>query len=300
MRRHFLTRCAIAAIIPTILLATLTRGAAAQIMSAPATPNAASGSDLAGWNVSYALPSGWRVGQTIGRLQMIVSNTDAGMIFLAPGMYASPQEAMADLSVFYQQMQMQAYPVEAPAMGTIAGLRSVSAMYASTDQMGRAVQGRYVALLTPHGTGVSLIAMTTPDKMPALRATIDKLAATVKAGPPSVNQQAVAALAGQWMLYNGQSTPGTSVSSGSSNSHEETVVFDGRGGYRWSSNTQVMVSASGSYGGTAGSATSDGDQGTYTVIGNTLVFKGTKGQLAVDFQLGNGQLVAAGKRYIRQ
>ena len=28
--------------------------------------------------------------------------------------------------------------------------------------------------------------------------------------------------------------------------------------------------------------------------------KGTKGQLAVDFQLGNGQLIAAGKRYVRQ
>jgi hypothetical protein len=30
------------------------------------------------------------------------------------------------------------------------------------------------------------------------------------------------------------------------------------------------------------------------------VLKGTKGQLAVDFQLGNGQLIAAGKRYVRQ
>ena len=299
MNPSCLTRKA-AGCLTVVALFTPTRGAAAQIMSAPATPSAANANALADWNVSYALPSGWRVGRTIGRLQMIVSNTDAGMIFLAPGMYASPQEAIADLSVFYQQMQMQAYPVEQPAMGTIAGLRAVTATYASADQMGRMVQGRYIALLTPHGTGVNLLAMTTPDKMPALRATLDQLAATVKAGAPSVNRQAVAALAGQWILYNGQSTPGTSVSSGSSNSHEETVVFDGRGSYRWSSNTQVMVSASGSYGGLAGSATSDGDQGTYTVIGNTLVFKGTKGQLAVDFQLANGQLLAAGKRYLRQ
>jgi hypothetical protein len=207
---------------------------------------------------------------------------------------------MADLSAFYQQMQMQGYPIEQPASGTIAGFRSVTATYASADQMGRTVHGRYIALLTPHGTGINLLAMTTPDKMPALRATLDQVAASVKAGAPAVNQQAVAALAGQWILYSGQSTPGTSVSTGTSNSHEETVYFDGRGNYRWSSSTQVMVSASGSYGGTAGSATSDGDQGTYTVIGNTLVFKGTKGQLAVDFQLGNGQLLAAGKRYLRQ
>ena len=52
--------------------------------------------------------------------------------------------------------------------------------------------------------------------------------------------------------------------------------------------------------GSANGSTTDGDQGSYTVIGNTLVLKGTKGQLAVDFQLGNGQLIAAGKRYVRQ
>lgn len=283
-----------------LMVLPLTRGVPAQVMSAPAMPNASTGNALADWNVTYHLPSGWRVGQTIGRLQMIVSNTDAGMIFLAPGLYASPQEAMADLSVFYQQMQMQGYPTEQPAMGTIAGFRSVTATYASTDQMGRVVHGRYIALITPHGTGINLLAMTTPDKMPTLRATLDELAASIKAGPPAVNRQAVAALAGQWLLYAGKSNPGTSVSSGSSNSHEETVIFDGRGSYRWSSATSVSVSASGGYGGMAGSATSDGDQGTYTVIGNTLVFKGTKGQLAVDFQLGNGELLAAGKRYLRQ
>lgn len=278
-----------------------TREAPAQIMSAPTTPNAAaSGNALADWNITYRVPTGWRVGQTMGRLQMIVSNTDAGMIFLAPGMYATPEEAVADLSVFYSQMQMQAYPVEQPAMGTIGGLRSVTATYASADQMGRMVHGRYVALLTPHGTGVNVLAMTTPDKMPALRATLDQLTASVRAGAPSVNRQAVAALAGQWILYAGKSNPGTSVSGGSSNSHEETVVFDGRGSFRWSSSTSVSVTTSGSGAGGASSASSDGDQGTYTVIGSTLVLKGSKGQFAVDFQLGNGQLIAAGKTYLRQ
>jgi hypothetical protein len=222
------------------------------------------------------------------------------MIFLAPGMYTTPQEAVADLSAFYSQLQMQAFPVEPPAMGTIAGMRSVTATYASADQMGRAIHGRYVALLTPHGTGVNMLAMATPEKMPVLRAALDQLAATVKAGAPSVNGRAVAALAGQWMLYAGKSNPGSSVSSGSSNSHEETVVFDGRGSYRWSSESMVSVSTSGSGAGGAGGTSRDSDQGSYTVIGNTLVFKGTKGQLAVDFQLANGQLVAAGKTYVRQ
>ena len=123
MTRSTLTR-SVACAIACAGLSIFTRGAAAQIMSAPATPNATSGTALTDWNISYRMPANWRVGQTIGRLQMIVSNTDAGMIFLAPGMYATPQDAIADLSTFYQQMQMQAYPVEQPAMGTIAGLRS--------------------------------------------------------------------------------------------------------------------------------------------------------------------------------
>jgi hypothetical protein len=36
------------------------------------------------------------------------------------------------------------------------------------------------------------------------------------------------------------------------------------------------------------------------VIGNTLVFKNSKGQIAVDYQLQGGQLVAGGKTYLRQ
>jgi hypothetical protein len=292
---------AITRLVACLVACSVTPIAAAQIMPAPTTPNATpGGSALTDWNVTYRVPAGWRVGQTMGRLQMIVSNTDAGMIFLAPGMYSTAQEAFADLSAFYSQMQMQAYPVEQPAAGTIAGMQSITATYASADQTGRTLHGRYIALITSHGTGVNLLAMTTPDKMPALRGTLEQLATSVKAGPPSVNRQAVAALAGQWILYAGKSDPVTSSLGGSSRSHEETVVFDGRGSYRWSSSTSVSVTTGGSSGGSAGSATSDGDQGTYTVIGNTLVFKGTKGQLAVDFQLGNGQLVAAGKTYLRQ
>jgi len=301
MTRSTLTR-SVACAIACAGLSIFTRGAAAQIMSAPATPNATSGTALTDWNISYRMPANWRVGQTIGRLQMIVSNTDAGMIFLAPGMYATPQDAIADLSTFYQQMQMQAYPVEQPAMGTIAGLRSITAMYASADQMGRMVQGRYIALLTAHGTGVSLLAMTTQDKMATLRTTLDQLAASVKAEAPSVNRQAMAALAGQWILYDGKVDPVTTSSGGASHSYEETVVFDGQGSYRWSSASQVSVTTPGisAGAGSANGSTTDGDQGSYTVIGNTLVLKGTKGQLAVDFQLGNGQLIAAGKRYVRQ
>jgi hypothetical protein len=60
-----------------------------------------------------------------------------------------------------------------------------------------------------------------------------------------------------------------------------------------------MVVTPGYTGGGDG-ANQTSDAGTYTVIGNTLVFKGSKGQIAVDYQLQGGQLVAGGKTYLRQ
>jgi hypothetical protein len=251
-----------------------------------------------GWNIEYSLPQGWTLAQNVGRLQALASNTEAGAIFLGPGMYRNANEALADLSQFYQLLNLQAYPVEPPQGTTIAGLQATVATYVSTDQTGRAVQGRFISLLTPHGTGLNMLAMTTPDQMPKLRATLERLAASVKAMPPTVNQQAIAALAGTWMLYAGASGGGSSVTGSTSHSHEESVVFDGRGNYQWQSSSSVSVTTPG-YSGGAGRATSDADQGTYTVIGSTLVMKGTKGQFTADFQIQGNRLVADGKTYLR-
>ena len=275
-----------------------------QAQGIPASPKtggaAAPGSQtrFAGWNIEYRLPQGWAVAQSAGRLHTLASKTEAGAIFLSPGMYRNANESIADLSRFYQMMNLQAYPVEAPQSTTIAGLQATVATYVSMDQTGRPVQGRFISLLTPFSTGLNMLAMTTPEQMPRLRTTLDRVAASVKAKAPSVNQQAISALAGTWMYYSGSADGGSRVTGSSSHSHEETVVFDGRGNYRWQSSSSVSVSTPG-YSGDAGRATSDADQGTYTVIGNTLVTKGTKGQLAVDIQIQGNRLVAGGKTFLR-
>jgi len=262
----------------------------------------AGGGNLAGWNIEYQMPQGWRVVQNLGRVQMLGSDTEAGAIFIAPGLYASANESIADLTSFYQSMNLTGYPTEPPNETTIAGLRAVVATIASQDQMMRPVHGRFIGMLTPHGTGLNMLAMTTPDKLETLRATLERLAATVKAKPPSINRQAIAALAGPWMLYSGGYSGGGSVTGSTSGSHEETVVFDGQGAFQYQSSSSVTVytpGSGGSYGGGAGSASSDSDQGTYTVIDRTLVLKGTKGQFAVDIQFQGDKLVAGGKTYLR-
>jgi hypothetical protein len=75
---------------------------------------------------------------------MLTSNTAAGAIFVAPGLYRSFDEAVADLSAFYQSMNLQASPLEVPTQTTIAGMQAMTATYASQDQSGRTVQGRFI------------------------------------------------------------------------------------------------------------------------------------------------------------
>lgn len=266
---------------------------------APAPPGAAAGAaSLDDWNIRYTLPSGWQVSQNLGRIQMFASTSEAGAIFVAPGLYRDFNEVTADVTVFYQALGHAAFSVEQPTPTSVAGLQAMTAVLASQDQMGQTVYSRVVSLLTPHGTGLVLIGMTTPQQMPQLRATVDRMASTVQAGAPQVNQQLVAALRGRWMYYAGQASGVTRPGGGTSRSYEEYVTFDGAGGFQWQSSGSVSVTTPGA-GGMAGGANANSDQGTYTVIGSTLILKGTRGQQALQIQVLGDRIVADGRTYLR-
>lgn len=289
-------------ILPSLLTLSLVVMTAPGVTQTPDYTGAAGGgSSFAGWNVGYTVPAGWQLGQRYGRLHVLASTTQAGAIFVATGLYSSFEEMVADLGRFYQSMNLQGMPMEQPQQQTIAGMRGLTAMYTSTDQMGRQVLGRYVAVLTPHGTGFAVLGMTTPEQMTQLRATVDQVVGSVRAQAPQVNQQAVAALAGKWMYYAGRADGVTSATGGASRSHEEYVTFDGRGNYAWESSSSVMVTTpdltSGS--GSAGSASQNSEQGTYTVIGSTLVTKGRQGQMAFELQIQGDRFSADGRMYLK-
>ncbi len=82
------------------------------------------------------------------------------------------------------------------------------ATYRGQDQMMRALQAPFIALFTLHGTGLNMLALTTPDNFASFKATLESLATTVKAKPPQVDQRAIAAVAGTWVYYAGASDPG--------------------------------------------------------------------------------------------
>lgn len=265
----------------------------------PSSPAQVSGGDFAEWNISYTVPAGWRVQRQLGRVQVLASTSDAGALFVAPGLYSNFQEVQTDVAVFYQSMNVVASPVEPPATTTIGGMQAMTATYASYDQMGRVVHSRIVAVLSPHGTGLVVMGMTTPQMMARLRRTVEGVAASIRVtGPPQVNTQLVQALRGRWMFYEGRANATTRATGGSSRSYEEWVEFDGRENYVWQSSASVSVTTPG-YTGSAGGANANNDRGTYTVIGTTLVVRGQRGQQAYDIQVQGNRLVAGGRTFVR-
>ncbi len=57
-----------------------------------------------GWNIEYTMPPGWHPGQDLGRVKTLASNSEAGGIFLAPGLYSNFNEMIGDITRFYQTM----------------------------------------------------------------------------------------------------------------------------------------------------------------------------------------------------
>ncbi|MGH7720659.1 MAG: hypothetical protein ACREON_17665 [Gemmatimonadaceae bacterium] len=264
-------------------------------------PAPSSVSLLAGWNVEFSPPAGWRVARTVGRVQMLASSSEPGSIFIAPGLYTSAEEAISDLTALYTSMNLMAVPVEQPAQALIAGLRATVATYDSQDQTMRHVRARFINLLGAHGTGLNLLAMTTPEHFDRLRYTLERLAATVQVGAPIVNQAAVEALSGTWVLSSRERGPDAS-SAGGARAHDESIAFDGRGAFHWRSSPLASADgriAAASPFASAGGVPENGDHGRYVVIGNTLILRGQKGQFTFDVALDGNRLIALGRTYVR-
>ena len=269
-------------------------------LAAQGAPAPASVTRLPAWNIEFSLPPGWRIAQTHGRVRMLASAAEPGMIFVAPGLYESADEMIADLARLYTSMNQMATPVEMPASAVIGGLPAMVATYDSQDQTLRPVRARYVNLLTPYGTGLNLLAMSPPEHFNRIRITLERLAASVIALTPEPENGATVALEGTWRLAAGE---GAGAAGADRGAQDESVTFDGHGGYRWESFSFVAqysrLSGSGPAS-TLTTTTGQVDVGSYAVLGDRLVLKGSRGQFALEFELRDNRLVAGGKTYHRQ
>jgi len=257
------------------------------------------GQGFAAWNLGYTVPPGWQLAQQAGRVHRLTSTTQGVVIYVAPGMYQTFNDVTVDLAKGFQALGLTAMPMGQPTPSTIKGMQAMTARYAGQDQLGRQFQAQITAILTAHGTGLVVTGIAPNQLMEQVSAAVDQIAQGIEVrGAPQANTQAVAALRGRWMLYSGKATGVTSATGGSSNSYEETVEFDGAGRFAWQSSASVSVTTPGLTGSASG-ANASSDQGTYTVIGSTLVVRGQQGQAAFELQILADRIIADGRTFLR-
>ncbi len=268
-----------------------------------AAPLRAQAPQFDAWKVSYAVPSGWRIAQQQGRVHTLGLPSNDMVIYVAPGPYQSFEEVAAELPKAFTALGLQGMPNGQPQNATVQGMRAMSANYYAQDRTGTPLEVRVVAVLTPHGTGLVALGGTRAGNLPKLQAAIDEAMNGIAAsGAPVADQRAIAALRGRWIYYSGRAGGGSVLSGSSSRSYEENVEFDGAGRFSFSSSASVSVTTpeTGVGGGSsAGGVNTSGDQGTYTVIGSTLIVRGRSGMASYEIQILADRIIADGKTYFR-
>jgi hypothetical protein len=252
------------------------------------------------WNLAYTPPAGWQMNPQPGRVHAWTSSSaQNAVIYVGPGMYQTFNDVGADLNKGFVALGLTGTPTGQPATLTIGGMQAMSADYVGQNQMGIPLQARAVAVLTPHGTGLIVLGLSAYGQIAPVAAAVDRIAQSLQAlGPPQPNHQIVAGLRGRWMFYAGKADGTTSALGGSSRSHEEFVEFDGAGRFSYQSSSSVMVTTPGLTG-SAGGAQSNSDEGSYTVVGTTLVLRGRQGQMSFELQVLPDRLIADGRTFVR-
>lgn len=252
------------------------------------------------WNLGYTIPAGWQLGQQTGRVHALTpGGAPSSVIYVGPGMYQTFNDVGNDLSKGFVALGLTGMPAGAPTRSTMGGLQAISSDYIGQYQMGLPLQAHAVAVLSTHGTGLLVLGIAMSGQIGPVATAVDQIAQSLQAsGPPQANAQIVAALRGRWMYYAGKADGTTSALGGASRSHEEFAEFDGVGRFTYQSSSTVMVNTPGLTG-SAGGAQSNNDEGSYTVVGTTLVLRGRSGLLSFELQVLPDRLITDGRTYLR-
>jgi len=252
-----------------------------------------------GWNVGYELPAGWVVRQTTGRVHVLGSQNQAGAIFVAPGLYESVDDVLADMGAFQRLARISGRPIEGPTDTALAGLPAVIATFSGQNEYGRPVSTRLAGVFTPHGTGVVVVGVAAPTAFPELRTTVESLAGTVTGGPPQLNPEAAQRIVGLWLRYLDGQPPGPDPQQDQERSIEDTIEFEEGGRFVWKSSIYLAAEARGRADDPTTTA-GESDRGVYRVVGETLVLRGQAGQRIYPLAQSDGRLSLDGATYYRR
>lgn len=252
-----------------------------------------------GWNMAYTVPPGWYVRQAVAHVRVLASNSQAGAIFVAPGLYESVEDALASMRSFSRLANMSKSPTEGPIDTTLAGLPATLASFTARSQYGGPVSTRVAGLFTPHRTGLVILGVATPANFPDIKQTVEAMAATVTAGPPDVDAAAIAALVGLWTRYRDGRPPSTDPEYDRERSVEDTIEFEEGDRFVWKSSIYLAAEARGRQDDPTTTA-GESNRGTYSVIGDVLVLKGELAQRVVTLSLEGDRLEMEGAVYYRR
>ncbi len=254
---------------------------------------------FAAWNIGYRVPAGWQLAQQQGRVHGLTPSTPGSGIYVAPGMYANFNDVANELPKAFQALGLVGQPAAPPTSATIKGMQSMTATFHAQGQGGILAEVRVTAILTPHGTGLVIMGLAPMQAGAQMSQATEQIAQSIEVlGAPQPDQRAIAALRGRWIYYAGKAKPVTVIEGGGSRSHEENVEFDGAGQFTWSSATTLSLTTPGSET-SANSGGSNADQGTYTVIGSTLIVRGRQGTASFEIQILADRIVADGRVFYR-
>ena len=252
-----------------------------------------------GWGIEYQLPPTWLVAQMPGRMHVLSSQSEAGSIFVVPGLYSEMAEVEKDLDAFATMADLVGEPVEEPTEFSIDGYRAVTTTYDGQTRSLEPVRARMVAVFTPHGTGIVILGLANPEQFPTLSERVQEIAISMKARPPAIDGQTIAALDGVWANYRSGRPPAADAPDEGTRGIDDLFEFDGVGAYAWKSSIYLSAEARGRTDEVPASSR-DVDSGTYSVIAGKLVLKGRFGQRVVPMELEGARLRAGQATYFRK
>lgn len=240
---------------------------------------------LPGWNASFAVPTGWRVLQRSGRAAALTDTLETAAVFVAATFLATAADAAAELRAMFEDLHYAATPVGTPIDTTIGGRRAQVGSYHGAGRAGP-VDARSVVVFTVHGTGVTVLGVTSAERSAAVAAVVLRVAASIEAAAPATNSAWLSGLAGHWKYVPPPAAAQDSTAAGTA-AIDEWLEFDGRERFTWRSRTVVSMRLPG-----AGPlvAERDRDSGTYTVVGNTLVLRGASTRALEIQQIGRAHV----------
>ena len=231
------------------------------ILSAPCFPQITGEVDYKELGIRFEVPTGW-VGQESGGVFVMGSNSVAGIILVTThahtSMAALETEAKAGISEGTTTLKLEG-AIEKISDQTIGG-------YFSGTMEGQAVKSYSLGMINPHGSGVTIMALTTPEMFSDTHVQLAKqVSASIRFSEPVISP-----VIDQWkekfnnarLTYmESYSSSGSSYggySTGGGYSQKEVIDLCGQGYFNYNKRSSVSIDTGGAFGSSSSSGQGQG------------------------------------------